>query len=263
MKNTALITGASSGIGLELAKIHSSKGGDLVIVARNIEKLNQLQKELEDIYQTEVLVIQADLSQENAYKDIFKITSALNIEIDILINNAGFGYISKFYESNLERQQKMIEVNIKSLMSLTHIYLDGMIKRKRGKILNVSSTAGFIPGPLQSVYYASKSFVNSFSQAISQEVKEHKITVTALCPGPVDTNFSKVASPTGKGVWKNSKTAISTARCGYKAMEQGKLIAINQVSLSFALNWIIPFLPRRTVLKNSYNFMKKAITQQK
>lgn len=151
----------------------------------------------------------------------------------------------------------MIQVNILALTNLTHYYLQGMVARNQGKILNVSSTASFMPGPLQAVYYATKAFVTSFSQAIAQEVSDKNITVTALCPGAVATDFVARGNLEGVDVWKNAATARSVAECGYKAMEKGELVVINEKKLTFMLNWIIPFLPRKMILKISQQAMEK------
>ncbi len=257
MANTALITGASSGIGLELARIHARKGGDLVLVARSGDKLQALKDELTEKHQITVDVLTVDLSTPDAAKQIFEFTESNNKQIDILINNAGFGGHGLFYERDLEADKAMMQVNMVTLTELTHFYLKGMIARKQGKILNTSSTASFLPGPLQAVYYATKAYVTSFSQAIAEEVKDHNVTVTALCPGAVATGFVDAGNLQGVDLWKNAKTAASVAECGYLAMEKGELVAFNEPSLKFLLNWVTPFLPRKLVLKMSRKMMEK------
>ena len=257
MTNTALITGASSGIGLELAKIHARKGGNLVLVARSVDKLAALKHELESTYNVTVTVIPADLSQPDSAQQVFEQTEALSLQIDTLVNNAGFGGHGHFHQRSLESEQSMMQVNMMALTSLTHLYLKGMVERNEGKILNVSSTASFMPGPLQAVYYATKAFVTSFSQAIAEEVKNYNVTVTALCPGTVATGFVAAGDLEGIDAWKNAKSAQSVAECGYKAMENGDLIAFNEPQLKFMLNWIIPFMPRKSILKMSRKFMEK------
>ncbi len=151
----------------------------------------------------------------------------------------------------------MMQLNMITLSSLTHYYLSGMVERKRGKVLNISSTASFLPGPLQAVYYATKAYVTSFSQAVAEEVAEYNVTVTALCPGPVATGFIEAANLEGVEVFDKAKTPESVALCGYKAMERGQLIAFNELALGFMLNWIVPFLPRKIVLKISRKTMEK------
>lgn len=254
---TALITGASGGIGLELAKIHAKHGNDLVVVARSEDKLEALKRDLEAKYNVSVTVIACDLSKPNAAKEIFDKTEGLGIEIDVLMNNAGFGGHGLFYERDLKADQAMIQVNITTLTDLTHYYLKGMVERNKGRILNVSSTASFMPGPLQAVYYATKAYVTSFSQAIAEEVREHNITVTALCPGTVATGFVEAGDLQGVDAWKNAKTPESVAKCGYDSMMRGELVAFNEGALKFMLNWVIPFLSRKTILKMSRQFMEK------
>lgn len=257
MTNTALITGASSGIGAELARYHAEQGGDLVLVARRKDALNTLKVELEERHKIRVKVIAADLAVPNAARDIFAKTEAAGIEVDMLINNAGFGGHGKFHERELAKDQAMMQVNMNALVDLTHIYMQGMIKRNKGKILNVASTAGFMPGPLQAVYYATKSFVVSFSQAIAQELKNTNVTSTVLCPGTVDTGFVAAGDLEGIPAWDKAASAQSVAKCGYDAMEKGELLTINERALAFMLNWIFPLIPRKLVLKISEQFMQK------
>jgi short-subunit dehydrogenase len=257
MGNTALVTGASSGIGRELARLHAAKGGDLVLVARREEALNTLKTELEKAHGIKAMVIVADLAQPESAEQIFAATETAGIQVDILINNAGFGGYGKFHERELAQDRAMMQVNMVSLVSLTHLYLQGMVDRNAGKILHVASTAGFLPGPLQAVYFATKAFVVSFSQAIAQELADTNITSTALCPGAVATGFVEAGDLEGNSLWDNAASAESVAQCGYEAMMKGKLVKINERSLSFLLNWILPFLPRKTVLKMSQRSMKK------
>ncbi|WP_394147062.1 SDR family NAD(P)-dependent oxidoreductase [Shewanella atlantica] len=255
--NTALITGASGGIGLEMARLHAQKGGDLVLVARSKDKLEALKNELEIQYKVNVFVLAEDLSQADSAKNIFNQTEALGLQIDTLINNAGFGGHGLFHEREIEEEQGMMQVNMVALTNLTHYYLKGMISRNNGRILNVSSTASFMPGPLQAVYYATKAYVTSFTQAVAEEVREHNVTATVLCPGAVATGFVAAANLEGVDSWKYAKTSASVAKCGYQAMERGELVAFNQGELRFILDWILPFLPRKVVLKISRKAMEK------
>ncbi len=257
MGNIALVTGASSGIGAELARLHAAKGGDLVLVARSESALNELKSELENAYGIKATVIVADLGQPNSAENIFSATEAAGIQIDILINNAGFGGHGKFHERDLVKDQAMMQVNMVSLVNLTHLYLQGMVSRNSGKILHVASTAGFLPGPLQAVYYATKAFVVSFSQAISQELSDTNVTSTVLCPGPVATGFVAAGNLEGNSMWDNAASPESVAKCGYNAMMKGDLVKINEPLLSFMLNWIVPFLPRKILLKMSQKTMEK------
>jgi short-subunit dehydrogenase len=257
MGNTALVTGASSGIGTELAKYHASKGGDVVLVARSEDKLNELKAELESAHSITATVIAADLAQPEAAKKIFAATEAAGLQIDVLINNAGFGGHGKFHERDLAKDQAMMQVNMVTLVNLTHLYLQGMVSRNSGKILHVASTAAFMPGPLQAVYYATKSFVVSFSQAIAQELEGTGVTSTALCPGAVATGFVKAGDLDGIDLWDKAATPESVAKCGYDAMMEGRLIKINEIGLNFMLNWVVPFMPRKAVLKISQKAMEK------
>ncbi len=256
--NTALITGASAGIGLELARIHAQKGGDLVLVARSKNKLESLKLELEETYKIKVIVVSEDLSLTGAAERVFQQTERQGIEVNTLINNAGFGGHGFFNERNLEDEQAMMQVNMVALTQLTHYYLQGMVSRQSGRIMNVSSTASFMPGPLQAVYYATKAYVTSFTQALAEEVSEHNISATALCPGAVATGFVKAGNLEGVKIWKNAKTPSSVAQFGYQAMEKGKLVAINEGKLAFLLNWIVPLLPRKVMLKTSRQAMEKS-----
>lgn len=257
MSNTALITGASNGIGLELARLHAQKGGDLVLVARSENKLNLLKDELEQNYNVKAHVLALDLTEDNAAQQVFEQTEQAGLTIDILINNAGFGGHGKFHQRQFEQDHAMMQLNMVALTQLTHLYMQDMVKRNKGQILNVSSTASFMPGPLQAVYYATKAFVTSFSQAIAEELSDTNVTVTALCPGAVATGFVKAGDLEGLDAWDKAATAESVAKVGYKAMEKGQLVAINEKALQFLINWIIPLLPRKTVLKLSRQFMEK------
>ena len=184
-------------------------------------------------------------------------TERLGITVDILMNNAGIGGHGRFFERDLAKDTQMIQLNITSLTELTHLYLQGMVQRRSGKILNVSSTASFLPGPLQAVYYASKAYVTSFSQAIAEEVLEFGITVTVLCPGAVATGFVQAGDLQDVDAWKNAKSAKSVAEYGYQAMQSGELVAFNEAKLKFASDWVIPLLPRKIVLKISRMAMEK------
>ncbi len=254
---SALVTGASGGIGLELARIHAKRGGDLVLVARSKNKLRQIKENLEQEYGVSVMVIGADLSDSKSPQKIFTATEIAGVQIDTLINNAGFGGHDLFHERELKAEQAMMAVNMVSLVSLTHFYVAGMIARGGGRILNVSSVAAYMPGPKQSVYFATKAFVNSFSQAIAFELRPHNVTVTALCPGAVATQFAKTANMENVAVFKQARSAESVAQCGYRAMQSGQLVAFNDAKLNFFTRIVLPLLPRKTVLKFSQRLMDK------
>lgn len=259
MGKVALITGASSGIGKEFARLHARKGGDLVLVARREDALNALKQDLEKAYGISATVLVADLAAPGAAQKVFEATEKTGLEIDILINNAGFGGHGRFHERDLASDQAMMQVNMNALVDLTHLYLQGMVSRNSGNILQVASTAGLMPGPLQAVYYASKAFVVSFSQAIAEELSGTGVTSTALCPGAVDTGFIAAGDLDGAALFqKPGASAASVAECGYEAMLKGDLVKINEPALSFGLNWVIPLLPRKLVLKLSRKTMEKS-----
>ena len=185
----ALITGASSGIGYDMAKQLSNMGYDLIVVARRKDKLLKLEKKLNK----RITIITLDLSSEDNCHKLYEMTK--NENIDVLINNAGFGMFGNFYETDLNKEIQMIDLNIKAVHLLTKLYLIEMKKRDRGYILNVASMAAFSPGPLMATYYASKSYVVSLSKAISYELKKNKskVSISCLCPGPVETEFNEIA----------------------------------------------------------------------
>ncbi len=249
MKNVALITGASSGIGKEFCQIHAENGGDLVIVARRKNNLEQLRTELESKYPIEVKVIVKDLSQPNAPKEICDELQEAGVEVDYLINNAGFGGIGKFHERNWHDDRSMIILNIMALTELTRCFLPDFVKSNRGRILNVSSSAAFLPGPLQAVYYASKSYVTSFSNALAEELYDTNITVTALMPGVTNTEFAKVSGMDKLPAGQTNFSPQKVAQDGYNAMLKGKLNVVSALLSQKIMVKFIPFLPKRVLLK--------------
>ncbi len=258
MGNTALITGASSGIGESLARLHAARGGDLVLVARRKERLEALATELAAAHGIAVTILVEDLAAEGAAERVFAATEAAGLEIDVLVNNAGFGGHGKFHERDLAQDRAMMQVNMIALVELTHLFVQGMVRRGSGQILHVASTAGFMPGPLQAVYYATKAFVISFSQAIAEELSGTGVTSTALCPGAVDTEFVTAGDLEGAALFqKPGASPESVAACGYDAMSTGDLVAINEPGLRFLLGWVVPLLPRKTVLGLSRKAMEK------
>lgn len=188
----ALVTGASSGIGMELSRALAKEGYDLVIVARSVNKLEELKENILKESNVNVDIVQMDLSIEDNCKDLYK---QYKNQIDLLVNNAGFGTYGKFDEIDLDTEIRLINTNISAVHILTKLFLQDMKARNSGKILNIASIAGFLPGPLMATYYASKSYVVRLSQAIKQELKMDKsnVKISVLCPGPVATNFNKVA----------------------------------------------------------------------
>lgn len=259
MPKTALITGASSGIGLELAKVHAKNGHHLVVTARREERLLELKKELEAEHGIQVHVFTCDLAQENAPKDVFDYTDKNGISVDILINNAGVGDYGFFHESDWERQQAIIDLNIKSLTHLTHLYLPELIKKERAYIMNVASTAAFQPGPLMSIYYASKHYVLAFGEALDNELSDTGVTVTTLCPGPTESEFQDHANMKKSKLFDNLPVATSkrVAEYGFKSMLKGKRVAVYGVPNKI-LSVIVGFFPRNVV-----TFVARKIQERK
>jgi len=250
MKNVALITGASSGIGKELAFIHAKQKGDLVVVARRKEELESLKTEIEKKYNVEVKVIVKDLTQNNASQEIYNELKQDGVELEYLINNAGFGGIGKFHERDWTKDEAMINLNILALTALTRLFLPDFVERDSGRILNVSSTASLIPGPLQAVYYATKAYVTSFSNAIAEELHDTKVTVTALLPGATETEFGKISGMDKTSMFESTASARKVANDGYKAMMKGELNKISGLPFSQKLMMaFVPLVPNKMLLK--------------
>jgi uncharacterized protein len=249
MAKTALITGASGGIGKEFAIIHAEKKGDLILVGRSEGKLNALKEEVEQKYGIKAVVIVKDLNQPNAAHELYDRVKNSGLEVDYLINNAGFGGIGNFHERDIKEDMAMIQLNVEVLTELTHYFLQDFTKKKAGKILNVSSTASLLPGPLQAVYFATKAYVTSFSNAISEELKGTGITVTNLMPGATDTDFGKISGMDKTIMFDKTASAKKVAEDGYNGMINGKLDVIS--GLTFAqkiMNFMMPFIPKKAIL---------------
>ncbi len=245
---TALITGASSGIGLEMAHIFARDGHDLVLTARREERLKILKNELENNHGINVRIFPADLSEKDVPEKIYEYLNSESIELDYLINNAGIGDYGFFHESDWNTIGTMIDLNIRSLTHLTRLFLPDMIKKKRAYIMNVASTAAFQPGPLMSVYYASKHYVLAFSEAIANELNGTGVTVTTLCPGPTESEFQEKANMEKSKLFDRFPVATSdeVANYGYKAMHKGKRVAIYGIT-NKPLPKIVGLFPRKFV----------------
>lgn len=219
--STALVTGASSGIGRELAKLLHRDGHELVLVARRESALHELAQELGG-----AKVVALDLSQRDAVAKLISLVP----EVDLLINNAGFGDSGPFVDAELARQLEMIDLNVRALTELTRAYLPGMVQRHFGRVMNVASTAAFQPGPFMATYFASKAYVLSFSEALAEEVRGSGVTITALCPGVTESEFHAVA---GLGATKlgmiKKPSAASVAEQGYDAMLTGTTVVVTGV----------------------------------
>ena len=250
MNKTALITGASSGLGREFAEIHAKTGGNLVVVARSKDKLLALKETLEKKYNIHVSVIEKDLTDKNAAQEIYNFVKFSKIEIDYLINNAGFGGVGKFHERPFAEDLAMIQVNIIALTALTRKFLPDFVEKNNGKILNLSSTASLMAGPMQAVYFATKAYVTSFSNAIAEELYNTNITVTNLMPGATDTNFGKTSGMEKTALFKNTANAKDVAKDGYEAMLNGDLEIISGITLpQKILMKAIPLTPKNILLK--------------
>jgi short-subunit dehydrogenase len=237
---TALVTGASTGIGREFAFIAAADGYDVVLVARTSEPLETVAAEIQRKTSRKTAIFAIDLSEPNAAHALMKSISEAGITVDVLINNAGFGLMGKFWELPEDEQVRMIELNIGALTQLTRLCLPAMVERRSGFILNVASTAAFQPGPLMSVYYASKAYVVSFSEAIHNEAKDFGVKVCCLCPGPTRSEFMKRAGMAETKLFKGSAmTAAEVAQTGWDAMRAGKSLVV-----AGALNATIAFLTR-------------------
>lgn len=244
MENLALITGASGGIGEQLARIHAKKGGDLLLVARSEDRLRDLAAELVDAHEVNVRPIARDLAVPGAAEGLADEVLADGLVPDILINNAGFGGQGRFHERDWARDRDMINLNVMALAALTHGFLPAMVERGSGRVLNVGSVAGFLPGPNFATYFASKAFVLSFSEAIAGELAGTGVTVTVLCPGPVATGFVDAAGMTNTQMFNAvAATPESVAAYGYRAMMRGDVVAVPGVATQLSL-FQLRFLPR-------------------
>ncbi|MFV0556797.1 MAG: SDR family NAD(P)-dependent oxidoreductase [Lactovum sp.] len=255
MNDVALITGASSGIGAEFARIHASKKRDLVLVARRESRLNDLKEELIQKNNIEVKVIIKDLTERNAAQDIYDELKKEKIKITYLINNAGFGGQGYFHERT--EDLKMIQLNILALTHLTRLFLPELLDEKRGGILNVSSIASLMAGPLQAVYYASKSYVRSFSNALAIELEETNVRVTCLLPGMTETEFAERSEMDKTKVFDHCVSAHQVAKIGYSAMEKGKLEVFAGLPLSQKILFkCLPFIPKKVLLRQVKRLQK-------
>lgn len=238
---TALITGASSGIGKALAGEYAQGGYNLVLVARSADLLAELQAELQQKYARAVHVFAQDLTAPDGPQNVYSFTERLGIGVDALVNNAGYGDYGPFWERDRAKTLGMVALNITALTDLAHRYLPGMVARKSGHILNVASTASFLPGPLMTVYFATKHYVLALSEGLAYELRGTGVTVTALCPGPTTSGFQAGAQMEGARLLKTVKlmTPASVARFGYRSALRGRVVAIPGF-----FNWVTAVSPR-------------------
>lgn len=248
-KQTALITGASSGLGREFARLFAAAGYDIVLVARRRQELDALAAELPPRHGIRARVLVEDLADPMAPSRIFDHLKSEDVQISMLVNNAGFGEKGSFAVLGEKRQMDMLQVNIAALTHLTRLFLPGMLGRRQGRILNVASTAAFLPGPNMAVYFATKAFVLSFSEAIAEEVRGGGVTVTCLCPGPTETGFAAAAHMEDSLLFKlGTMKAAEVAEAGFDGMMQGRRLIVpgwkNKISAAS-----VRFSPRGLVLR--------------
>lgn len=256
-KQTALVTGASTGIGYALAKRFAEGGYDLVIIARNQARLDEVAAELEDAYGVSVTVLAMDLAARSAPDEVFRFLQGASLTIDVLVNNAGFGFRGPFAQEEVANALEMIQLNVTALVHLTGLLLPGMLERRNGKILNVGSTASYQPGPFMAVYYATKAFVLHFSEAIGHELRGTGVTVTALNPGPTESEFHHRASDSVPNLMRRGMAmdARRVAEVGYDALMKGRSVVIPGFKNN-VLSVGPRFLPRSVVLR-VVNFLNR------
>ncbi|MEX0904903.1 MAG: SDR family oxidoreductase [Balneolaceae bacterium] len=262
MQKTVLITGASSGIGKALANEFANNSYNLVIVAEKARELSQAADEIKNNRSVDITEIPEDLTHEHVPQEIYDHLKKNNIQVDVLVNNAGVGQREKFHESDIEKDIKIIRLNIEATTRLTKLFVKDMVTRGDGKILNVGSVAGFQPGPLLAVYHASKAFVVSFSEAISDELEGTGVTVTALCPGPTDTHFAERADMENSRIFQDGMVMkpSKVAESGYKALMDGERIIIPGMSnkaLTFTRR-LIPKSMQASLNKKFYEVKEEA-----
>jgi short-subunit dehydrogenase len=256
---TALVTGASTGIGVDLAECFAKDGYDLILTARSEALLKEVAERLAAKHKVKAAAIALDLGAQGAGRKLSEEIAARGLKVDVLVNNAGYGTAGAFDGSDTANQLGMIDLNVRALTELTHLYWPQMLKNKRGGVLNVASTAAFQPGPLMAVYYASKAFVLSFSEALWREAQGTGVHVSCLCPGPTASNFRERAG-TGKTKLKNLGTPMtseSVARMGYRAFLKNRRVMITGTR-NKVLARLGPFLPRKTLLNTVYNIQSPA-----
>ena len=246
-EETALITGAASGLGLELAMLLAKDGYDLVLVDVDIMKLRLAKQQILSSYPSRIRLLHKDLSKGNVADEIFK--DIMDAPVDVLINNAGFGIFGNFSDTDWQREAEMLNLHVVTTTHLTKLVLKGMVARGKGRILNMSSLAAFQPGPLMSLYYATKAYILSFSEAIANELKGTGVTVTALCPGQTKTCFQEVvsngAATSENKINFNVACPKAVAKYGYEAMQRGKIVAIPG-NINKLLSKLPRFVSRRT-----------------
>jgi uncharacterized protein len=256
-RKTALVTGASGGIGLELAKVFAREKYNLILVARSGDKLNQLAADFAKQYGTQTQVIAKDLTIPTAPDEVFKEVQTSAITVDVLVNNAGFATYGRFAELDLQHELQMMQLNMVTLSHLTRLFLPAMVTRQSGKILNVASTAAFQPGPLMAVYCATKAYVLSFTESIAEEVRDSGVTIAALCPGGTESGFQeRAAMQDSKFVQGGLMKSDQVAEAGYQGLMAGKTIIIPGLTNKAVAN-LHRFLPRRLITRIAMNTLEQ------
>ncbi len=245
-------------MGLEFAGIFAKEGYDLLLVARREDRLLALKNELTQAFGIRVFVFAQDLSKAGAPEAVWAYAQEQNIPVDVLVNDAGFGDFGSFADCDREKQYAMIQVNVAALTMLTHLFLQPMLKRQRGRILNMASVAAFMPGGDMAVYYATKAYVLSFTEALSVELKGTGVTATALCPAPTNTGFADVCHLDESGIAKSftKRSPARAARRGYKALMSGRVVTVTDRPYRFYLFWI-RVVPRCAVRNILYRLQKE------
>lgn len=255
----ALVTGASTGIGREYAFLCAQEGYDVVLVARSEARLQALAAEVRSTTGRQAYVFARDLSRPTAATELFNDVVCSKIAVEVVINNAGFGLVGKFWELDATEQMEMVQLNMNALTMLSRLFLPEMIASRRGMILNVASTAAFQPGPLMAVYFATKAYVVSLSEALHNEARDFGVSVTCLCPGPTTTEFDKRAKMTSSKLFKkeNMMDALTVAKIGWSAMKAGKpLVVAGRKNAALAL--LTRFVPMHVAANLARKFQESA-----
>jgi len=263
-KETALITGASSGFGYEFAKLFAKDGYDVILVSRNGEKLQDVAQEIKSQYDVRAIVIEKDLAKPGAAEELYNEVKKQHIELDVLINNAGVGERGFFTETDMEKELAIIQLNVVSLMTLTKLFLQDMVSRDKGKILQLASTASLAPLPLMAVYSGTKAFVYAFSNALINELKDSNVSMTILLPGASDTDFFHKAHAENTVIYNETSLSdpVDVAKDGYKALMKGKSKVVSGVKnkLQTALGNV---MPEKSVTKSMRKFMNESSNTEK
>ncbi len=257
-RSNVLVTGASSGIGADLARVFAREGYDLVLVARSRDRLDALARELQDAHGATARVAPIDLSVAGAARAVRERVAREGVEIDVLVNDAGFGVRGPFVDLDPARQMEMIQVNLVALTELTRLFVPDMVKRRTGRILNVASTAAFQPGPLMAVYFATKAYVLSFSEALAEELRGSGVTVTCVAPGATETGFGEIAGVSATRLFRSgTMSSGAVAEAAYAAAKNGVALAVpgcrNRV-----LSASVRFLPISTAARVARRLMENA-----